>query len=169
MIRAAICGFVARMRIASVVAAVVLWASMAHADPVDRPTSDDDVTEIQRIMGPPVAATLGFGLGHVVEGRWHEKGWIFSAGETASIALWMGAYMVDMSCDNHCEVVGPMAVTGILATVGLRIWETVDSVNGARKKHARYLDRQAHAQLGFTVAPPKGGGSGAVAGLSLRF
>lgn len=165
------------MRIVCVALAMIVMTGASSAQPslsppsmtspVDRVSDDDDVTEIQRIMGPTVAFTVGFGLGHVVEGRWLEKGWIFTAGETAGVALWMGGYMMDMSCDKHCELVGPMIITGMIGTLALRIWESVDAVNGARLKHARYLDRRA--RYGLHLAPAKGGGGGAVAGLSLRF
>jgi hypothetical protein len=98
------------MRIVCVALAMIVMTGASSAQPslsppimtspVDRVSDDDDVTEIQRIMGPTVAFTVGFGLGPVVEGRWLEKGWIFTAGETAGVALWMGGYMMDMSCET---------------------------------------------------------------------
>ncbi|HUS29648.1 MAG TPA: hypothetical protein VMZ53_14140 [Kofleriaceae bacterium] len=160
------------MRIALLVVAVT--ASVAHAEPSASPpglTSSiedtEDVTEIQRIMGPPVAFTLGFGLGHVVEGRWREKGWIFTTSETLATGLFVGGMLADMSCTQHCGYGGAAFATGMIALVGLRIWESVDAVNGARRKHARFMQRQM--RLGLHLAPSKGGGDGAVAGLSLSF
>jgi hypothetical protein len=162
------------MRLVSVLVLVIAMAGSASAEPFGSPPSAtppveriDDVTEIQRIMGPPVALTIGYGLGHVVEGRWREKGWIFTVGETAATGLWIGGMMADMSCTQHCGYGGVAFATGMVALLGLRIWESVDAVNGARRKHARYMQQQM--RLGLHLAPAKGDGNGAVAGLSLRF
>jgi hypothetical protein len=141
--------------------------SLAQADPVEHPDDPDAVSEIQMIVGPPTAALVGFGLGHVVEGRWHEKGWIFTAGETASMSLLIVS-SIGTECDHNCSLYGAAFYSGLITMMGFRIWETIDSVNGARAKNRRI--RQAHAErdtrLGFGIAPHR---DGAIAGLTLRF
>ena len=155
------------------IALVVGMASVARGEPLHAPPGltapaqpEDDVSEIQQIVGPPTAAFFGFGLGHVVEGRWHEKGWIFTLGESVALAAIVYA-SANIECTSHCEMVGPAMVTGMLGIGGLRIWETYDSVEGARAKNRRVM--QQRMMLGLHLAPPRGGGDGGVAGLSLHF
>ena len=127
---------------------------------------EEDVSEIQMLVGAPTAILFGFGTGHAIEGRWREKGWIFTLGETAGFATWMSAYMLDMSCTRHCGAVGPLAAAGLLSVVGLRLWESVDAITGARAKNRRVLKQRA--QLGLQLATPSSGDRGMVVGISLH-
>ncbi|HSD87175.1 MAG TPA: hypothetical protein VLB44_06655 [Kofleriaceae bacterium] len=156
-----------------VIAFVVGMAGVARAEPVVAPPGltspvqpEDDVSEIQQIVGPPTAAFFGFGLGHVVEGRWHEKGWIFTLGESLAFAAIVYA-SANIECTSRCELVGPAMVTGMLGVTGLRIWEVYDTVEGARAKNRRVM--QQRMALGLHLAPPRGGGGGGVAGIALSF
>jgi hypothetical protein len=71
---------------------------------------------------------IGFGLGHVVQGRWSEDGAIFTWGELASLAVVLGGLA---GCERNGEWDCPggnqaLIVTGFIGFVGFRIWEIVD-------------------------------------------
>src|SRR5262245_31878120 len=127
------------MRAGIAIGMVIGLSSTVRADPpgLTPPYEpEEQVSEIQQIVGPVVAFTGGFGLGHVVEGRWHERGWIFTLGET--LAFGSVAYgSMNMECVSRCELAETSFYGGFLAFMGLRIWQTVDAVRGAREKNAR--------------------------------
>jgi hypothetical protein len=163
------------MRLAGIFVLMIAMAGVARAEPnITAPPSmteplrfEDDVSEMQQIMGPPVALMFGFGLGHVVEGRWHEKGWLFTAGDSIAMTLWMGGMITGMTCERRCEAPAAAYVSGMLGLVALRFWQTADTVTGARAKNRRVM--QQRLRMEPLLAPPRGGGNGAVAGLTLRF
>lgn len=138
---------------ALLVIALLLAAQPAMAD-------DEQVSEMQQIAGPPTAFLFGFGLGHAVEGRWHEQGWKFTVADTAAMTLFVVG-SANVECEQHCPAYGAALVTGLLALGVSRIWQTYDTVEGARAKNRR-LRREA----GLSIAPARGG---AVAGVSMRF
>jgi hypothetical protein len=147
------------------------------------------ISEGQHIGGGVAALFLGFGAGQAVQGRWGEKGWIFTVGEGASIVLMFyglakavdcdsGYYSDDYYYDNDCEdnYVGLM-VGSLLAFSVFRVWETIDAFT-APPAHNRKV-RQLRARLGLPVpmyskltpylAPVRGGDGGGVAGVSFKF
>src|SRR4051812_16059362 len=103
--------------------------SLAQADPIEHPDDPEAVSEIQLIVGPPTAALFGFGLGHVVEGRWHEKGWAFTAADTVGTGLFV-ASAIGTECDRNCGWYGAAFVSGLVVIGVSRVWQTIDSVNG---------------------------------------
>lgn len=160
------------MRVASVLAIIVACTSAARAEPNYAPPGlspiiqhEDDVSEIQQITGPPTAFMFGFGLGHVVEGRWHETGWKYTLVDTLS----MGAMVVgaaNTECERNCTVYGLVGVSGMLLGGVSRILQTIDTVTGARAKNRRVMRQRM--QIAPLVLPTRAG-DGAVAGVSLRF
>jgi hypothetical protein len=164
------------MKAAWGLALLIVMCGTALADTIDGPPSktpplrfEDDVSEMQQIVGPPLAFTLGFGIGHAAEGRWHEKGWMFTATDTAGFALFIGGNIAGLSCETEtsCGLAAGAFAVGLLGLGVSRIWQTIDTVTGARAKNRRVM--QERLRLEPMVAPPRGGGSGGVAGLSLRF
>lgn len=67
-----------------------------------------------------------------------------------------------MECEQHCAAYGAAFVTGLLALGVSRVWQTYDTVEGARAKNRRLR------QAGLSIAPAQGG-TGAVVGVSMRF
>lgn len=141
-----------------------------------------EITDDQRALGGVAALFVGFGVGQAVEGRWHETGWIFTLGESAStLALvWglgiglsdcFGADGSDKACNSNRGV--PLIVGGLIGLTGFRIGELIDAV--VMPPHHNAEVRALRARLGYPtyshltpyVVPMQGGGS--VAGLSLRF
>jgi hypothetical protein len=140
------------------------------------------ITDGEHIGGGLAAVFLGFGLGQAVQGRWSEKGYIFTLGEGASIVamIWgasrtFGCHDVESRCDESGAAA--LLVGGVLALSVFRVWESVDAFV-APPEHNRKL-RALRMRLGMPVpmysrvmpyvTSPKGDGGGAVAGLTLRF
>ncbi len=67
---------------------------------------------------------LGFGIGHSIQGRYAEKGWIFSLGEGISIITFFNGALTcafeDQPCTNDALTIG---TAGFIA---FRVWEIVD-------------------------------------------
>lgn len=141
------------------------------------------ITDGEHIGGGLVAVFLGFGLGQAVQGRWSEKGYIFTLGEGASVvAMIWGMYQVvgclDGGGEGRCNDSGvPLFLAGALALTVFRVWGSVDAFV-VPPEHNRKL-RALRMRLGLPVpmysrvmpyvTSPKGDGGGAVAGLTLRF
>ena len=160
------------MRGASVLI-LMIAASAASAEPNLAPPGmtpaiqhEDDVSEIQQLTGPPTAAMFGFGLGHVVEGRWHESGWKFTLVDTLSAAMMVAGGATVESCDRYCNVLGVLGVSGLLLGGVSRVWQSVDSVTGARAKNRRVMRQRM--QIAPLVVPARAG-DGAIAGVAFRF
>ncbi len=73
---------------------------------------------------------IGLGIGHAIQGRWSEDGWIFTAGELGSASVLffglLGCVDQVFKRDNCSDVENAMIVTGLIGFVGFRIWEIVD-------------------------------------------
>ena len=137
------------------------------------------------VTGGILAYAVGFGVGHTVQGRWRETGWIFTAGESASmVAILYG--LTQMSGGRNGFDEDPYtnqrdrrgrnyALAGIVGLVGFRIWGIADAwiAPPLHNRKVRALKRQlglAPPVYGLYLAPPQSSNaSGGVAGLSLSF
>jgi len=90
---------------------------------------------------------LGLGLGHAVQGRWSDQGWIFTAGELGSLAVLVTGISgcIDKEINNGLngkdDCTGfneAMIITGMLGFVGFRIWEIVDVWAGVPQQNRKY-------------------------------
>ena len=89
-----------------------------------------------RYMGGGVASIfLGFGIGHAIQGRWKERGWIHTVAQpVAFVALFLSAgYFLEESINIGVAKTGrvPVGAIGLMTGAGLllagiRIWEMVD-------------------------------------------
>lgn len=87
------------------------------------------------ITGGILGSALGLGIGHAVQGRYQERGWIFTATQAA------GAAMLIAGCNNpkdrdgdgdkECKN-GGLSVVGLGVLIGFRVWEVVDVWSQAR-------------------------------------
>lgn len=129
----------------------------------------------QHVAGGLVGTFFGFGIGHAVQGRWSDKGWIFTVGEVASFGLILVA-LGDCGFEESCEDEADQAWFGVVALIGLHIWEVFDvwlgppahnrRVRAARAKAGIY---PAYPTYGVYLAPPLSRDDGGVAGLTWRF
>lgn len=141
-----------------------------------------EISDGQHIAGGALALFFGFGVGQAVQGRWSDTGWVFTLGETASIAAVIaGAVAIADDCldiDENCDDANDSAGTGLLVAgiIGIsvfRIWEIVDAFAGPSSHNARVRELRMRVgapqpYYGPYFAPPKDG-TGGVAGLTIRF
>jgi len=132
----------------------------------------------QHVGGGVLAFAVGFGTGHMVQGRWLETGWIFTLTEAASIgAIVYGVSQWDINCtDSTARCSNANAATfiigGVVGSLGFHVWEVLDAfiVPANRNRRVRELRGQlglAPPPYGFYVAPHANGGG--QAGLVLHF
>lgn len=70
---------------------------------------------------------IGLGLGHAVQGRWDQTGWIFTAGELSSIGvLLVGVLSCDDDNSTCSDLSTALIVTGVIGYIGFRLWEIGD-------------------------------------------
>ncbi|MBC7371227.1 MAG: hypothetical protein H7326_06665 [Bdellovibrionaceae bacterium] len=90
------------------------------------------------ITGGILASTVGFGIGHGIQGRYAEKGWIFTAAEAGGLAV---ALVGASSCKDETDIYGTkttkcsngaLAAVGLGVMIGFHVWEIVDAWTGAR-------------------------------------
>lgn len=97
----------------------------------------------QYYAGGAVSIFVGFGIGHAIQGRYGEMGWIFTVTEIGSAGLMGGGYgwMIAnlpsgvewkdaKTSDLHKGGLALM-LTGSILLAGFRIWEIVDVWVGA--------------------------------------
>lgn len=146
------------------------------------------ISQGEHIGGGVAALFLGFGIGQAIQGRWSDKGWIFTVGEGVAFGAMIYGMMRAFDCSTRydeynnsfsdCEDDGiGIMVVGLLGYSVLRIWETVDAF-AAPSAHNRKV-RQLRARLGLPVPlydtrlmpymAPTRDREGGVAGFSLRF
>jgi hypothetical protein len=141
--------------------------------------AEGEMPLLQHAGGGALAFVVGFGTGHMVQGRWTDIGWVFTIGDVASYAaIYFGARdlvnCVDMPDCRNVRA-STLILSGIVGLVGFHIWETLDAfiVPGNRNRRVRELRArlgmpQQEQRLSLYMAPPQQG-DGAIGGLSLRF
>jgi len=109
-----------------------------------------EISDGQHLGGAAVAFFFGFGAGQAVQGRWSDKGWIFTLGEVATITMMIyGAVnLVSNDCgyyDNYCDgydtnnddSAEAMLIVGALGFAAFRVWEVIDAIAGPSSHNAR--------------------------------
>lgn len=182
---------VARSVVVASWVASVLVASVAHAEPtlpspatyvplssVDQTLLDDgEISDGEQLGGAAAALVVGFGAGQAIQRRWHTTGWIFTLGDSASMALVLYGFgdavtscvssgsLFTAGCGHHGNNV---MIAGMAALGGLRLWQTLDALFApvAHNRHVRAL-RAQHGLAPYVSSAR--GTRGGVAGLALRF
>lgn len=126
------------------------------------------------VAGGLITLFVPFGIGQAVQGRWAERGWIFTAGELGSIGMMIYGIPRCVDEDRGCGFM----VAGILGLAGFRIWEMIDAwvapalhnrnVQEVRQKYGITRDMVPYqARVRPFVAPA--GEDGWTGGVTLRF
>jgi hypothetical protein len=146
----------------------------------------------EHIGGGLVAVLFGLGVGHAVQGRWSDTGWIFTLGEGVSAVAFTYGFINVLTCGDTpfappdgdgntkpCrDRYGYALVGGLVAGLVFRVWEVADAFIGPTRHNAKLDSLRARLGLGLPVAsvqpylaPVRGadGLGGGVAGLSVRF
>ncbi|HLU67744.1 MAG TPA: hypothetical protein VKZ63_15780 [Kofleriaceae bacterium] len=125
------------------------------------------------IAGGLVGTMFGFGLGHAVQGRFGDRGWIFMAGEAGSIAAILIWASTCAEYDGHCEQSTGWLVAGLAGIAVFRVWELIDVWAGPSTHNERVRRARARAYgapyYGAFVAPTGGDLSGGIAGITVAF
>jgi hypothetical protein len=153
-----------------------------------------ELSKARYVVGGIVASYIGLGLGHTVQGRWLEKGWVFTLGESAGLAMTVvGLSQVLTAADcapvepgapSRCpshnrRLGGGLLVAGLVTYVGFRVWDAVDAwgTPHRQRQRARLLRRSLGLPPGARMTPyvvPTASATGeltrgAMAGLGLQF
>jgi hypothetical protein len=138
-----------------------------------------EITDIEHLGGGLASLFLGFGTGQGIQRRWSDRGWIFTFGELASVAVMIYGATRTIGCIQvgNCrtdEGTGEL-IGGALVFGGLRIWEIVDAFavplsynSDVRMLRAR-IGYRPQGAYGLYLAPPHLQEPGGVAGLRVRF
>jgi hypothetical protein len=150
--------------------AIALVAATAHAqvpapsayqprlDPDDQRVLDiGEISNGRQVLGTVLAIWPGFGLGQAVEGRWHERGWIFTLGEAGSL----GVYAVAASCaftkgQSCSDTAYDIAVVGVISLAAFHVAGILDAAIAPPFHNHRLHELRAR------IAPAQGG-------IALRF
>ncbi len=133
-----------------------------------------EISGARHVTGTVVAVVPGLGLGHAIQGRWKERGWIFTFGQLVTFGM---ATVAAAESDLDQNIVTTLAIAGWGGWLSLRVWEVTDAVIGPKRHNMRVraIRRKAgHAVAGPTVQPfvvPRGrpDGAGVFAGVVVRF
>lgn len=153
-----------------------------------------EISTAQHVAGALLALSPGFGSGQLAQGRWLDKGWIFTGGELASLALVFSSIRTSDSCVHYDRVppngddpAGPgidcdassdvdetRLAIGLGAYIGLRIWEIADAISGPsdHNRRVRALRSRIRQETGGVVVAPflaPAREDGAMAGVAARF
>jgi hypothetical protein len=166
-----------------VVVVVAVLAGSGHAQSNLSPEDWEaleagEIDDTQHIVGGLVGTFFGLGLGHAVQGRMEDKGWMFLGGEVAGVAaIIIGVGMCvdegvsDLGFEDEHDCPTWLIAGGVIALGVFRLWELVDVWAGPVWHNQRVREARARAFRPF-VAPTlrlDGSVGGMQAGLSLRF
>ena len=76
------------------------------------------------VIGGLGSVYLGFGIGHAIQGRYGQRGWMMTLGEVGGLALVAGGFM--QSCAQGCGD-NAMSTLGIATFIGFKVWEVLDA------------------------------------------
>ena len=90
-----------------------------------------NISQTQYIAGGLIGFFTGFGIGHAIQGRYRDRGWIFTTGSFLMIAGYSGAVFFGMGAGHQPD---NQFISGLayaswgagLIGFGIRIWEIVD-------------------------------------------
>lgn len=110
-----------------------------------------EISQASYIVGGILGIWPGLGIGHAVQSRYSDKGWIFTVGELGSIAIM--AIGISNSINGTTCTVGSASSTctlssagytelviGYLGFLGFKIWEIVDVWVGPPELNRKYHD-----------------------------
>jgi hypothetical protein len=130
------------------------------------------------VIGGILGVYPGFGIGHAVQGRYLDKGWIFTVGELGSVAgLVVGlANCLGTRYDEPCD--NALITVSLISFIGFKIWECVDVWVGPSQINNEIIEirrslssdlgpsQKSHVTLNGGLIPTK---DGVRAGLLMTF
>ena len=104
------------------------------------------------IGGGLLGTFVGFGTGHIVYGKYGQRGWIFTVGEVGTIAMaTVGAAKIITSClfdgsSSGCSTGSGLFILGGVGFFGFRLWELIDVWTIPGSHNDRYRSIKAFAR-----------------------
>lgn len=145
-----LCFFVATTTVAT--------AQPALTTPTPQLTADErallargEIGEGARVGGIVASVAFGLGTGHAIQGRWMERGWIFTFGELAGLGL--GA-VASSESDIDARTVNVLGFVGLATFIGLHVWEIVDASSVPEQHSCRVRELRRRASQAPVVALP---------------
>lgn len=106
----------------------------------------------QYVVGGVLGTYPGLGIGHAVQGRWKEKGWIFTTGELVGgvmVGIGAGECLGDAAGDalagqktTNCD--SNLLAAGAITFLVFKVWEIIDV----------WVEPPMSGRLAFQIAPP---------------
>lgn len=125
-----------------------------------------EISTTRYVIGGVVGTyPLGLGIGHAIQGRYSEKGWIFTVGEVGSATAFvagLGNCASNWSSEN-CD--NGLIWIGLAGYVGFRIWEIIDVWAAPPDLNRRYRELKSRVsgydEMTFepSFVPLAGGGA----------
>ena len=123
-------------------------------------------------LGAVVGTVYGWGIGHLIQGRWLETGYIFTLGEGVSgVGMVAGLIgVIECNRESACQISTATFFLSGMAYLAFRITEVHDLWAGPAEhnREVRRLRQRARYLPAFSIAPDVAGGGGVV-GLSGEF
>ncbi|MCB9740148.1 MAG: hypothetical protein H6747_12855 [Deltaproteobacteria bacterium] len=160
-----------------------------NAAPARGPLSPGDRATLMRgpissgewVLGGILGSWIGFGVGHMVQSRWSDGGFLFTGGQILSLSAMVAGLARGATRELECTEFGCrevsnsndrwmiVGVSGALAFTVLRVWEIYDVWAGPKQHNQHYEDvrRRTGRQWGVMLLPQQDGGAAAT--FSLRF
>lgn len=115
-----------------------------------------EIDQGRYIAGGVVGTIAGFGIGHAIQGRYRDGGWVFTVAEGVSMGIYtvgLISMLGDSINNNKSSSSGSgLIVAGAIGYLGFHIWEIVDLWVEPGKINARYhqLRRERGSQSSST-------------------
>lgn len=144
---------------------VVVFSLKSHANSPEPSAStyqlnEEEISNSQYIIGGAIGTGIGLGIGHAIQGRMGDAGWIFLVGELAAMGI-VAASAADClatsigvygdACSNNVGIIG-----GILAFYGFHIVEIVDLWVTPQRINQRIREQQQKTLTVYTGPNPQG-------------
>jgi hypothetical protein len=113
----------------------MIFSLSAHAQETasatDASSTKTPVPTGKYVTGGVIGSIFGFGIGHAIQGRYADKGWIFTATEVAGVGLAAAANCKTEKDDYGddkwtCKNGSGLYAIGVGVVLGFHIWEIVD-------------------------------------------
>lgn len=135
--------------------------------------SNGEISTTAYVVGGIIGTyPVGFGVGHAIQGRYTDKGWIFTVGELGSLVVayaGAGDCFSSMIAGDKCN--GGLLFLGAAGFVGFRIWEIVDLWAAPPEINRRYRELKQRFGINNSLSPYLASSRDGtpILGLGLRF
>ena len=105
--------------------------------------------------GAAMGFVIGYGTGHMIQGRYGERGWIATVGTLGGITVIISAVgktCTEIDAYGDAEQTwcgGTRLLTGLLVIVGTKVWEVADLLSTPKAHNKRYRSLKERTFMGI--------------------